>query len=68
MTEDRQQAAIDLANNPKLNDATKHIDISYHSTRELVEDGFLTLAHVPSSNNLADICTKGVPGPRLEHL
>lgn len=61
-------AAIDLAHNPKLNDASKHIDFAYHFTRERIEDESLTLLHVASENNLADICTKGVPGPRLKHL
>ena len=61
-------SAIDLAHNPRLNDATKHIDIAYHFTREKVEDGTLTLFHVPSEENLADICTKGLPKPRLNHL
>ena len=61
-------AAIVLANNPKLNDASKHIDIAYHFTRELVTDKSLTLLHINSANNLADICTKGLPGPRHNHL
>lgn len=61
-------AAIDLANNPRLNDATKHIDTTYHFTRERVADGTLTLLHIPSADNLADICTKGLPSPRLNHL
>ena len=55
-------------NNPKLSDATKHIDIAYHFTRERVKDGTLTLLHIPSAENLADICTKGLPSPRLNHL
>lgn len=61
-------AAVDLASNPKLNDASKHIDIAYHFTREKVNDGTLTLLHVPSSDNLADICTKGLPWTTHNHL
>src|SRR5690606_8200422 len=61
-------AAIDFAHNQKINDRTKHIDIAYHSTRELVESGRLVLMHVPGEDNLADICTKGLPRPRLEQL
>lgn len=61
-------AAIELAHNPKLNDASKHIDIAYHFTRERIEDGSLTLLHVPSAKNLADICTKGLPRPRHSDL
>lgn len=61
-------AAIDFSHNQKVNDRTKHIDVAYHSTRELVESGRLTLLHIPGENNLADICTKGLPRPRLVQL
>ena len=61
-------SAIDIAHNPRLNDATKHIDIAHHFTRERIEDGSLTLLHVPSADNLADICTKALPKPRFNHL
>ncbi|KAI0997687.1 hypothetical protein K3495_g10501 [Podosphaera aphanis] len=61
-------SAIDLAQNPRLNDATKHINIAYHFTREKVEDGTVKLCHVSSDKNLADICTKILPKPRLNHL
>ena len=61
-------AAIDTAHNPKINDRTKHIDIAYHSTREMIENGSLVLMHVPGEYNLSDICTKGLPRPRLEQL
>ena len=60
--------AIDLANNVKLNDASKHIDIAYHFTREKVQNGELNLLHVPSGENLADICTKALPQPTHRHL
>lgn len=61
-------AAIDLAHNPKLNDTSKHIDTIFHFTRMKVENGSLTLLHIPSSENVADLCTKALPGPRLRHL
>ncbi|KAI0994872.1 hypothetical protein K3495_g13309 [Podosphaera aphanis] len=56
------QAAIDVAHNPRLNVATKHFDIAYHFTREKVTNGSLTLLHCPSEENLAEICTKVLPG------
>lgn len=62
------KAALDLAHNAKLNDASKHIDVAYHFVRERVEDGSLILLHVTSQENLADICTKGLPRPTHEHL
>jgi hypothetical protein len=61
-------SAIDIAHNPKVNDRSKHIDIKYHFTRELIDEGKLVLLHVPSADNLADICTKGLPRPGHQHL
>src|SRR5690606_25993451 len=40
-------SALELSHNQKINDRSKHIDIAYHSTRELVESGRMTLLHVP---------------------
>lgn len=39
------QAAIDIAYNPRLNDRTKHINIAYHFTRQHVECGTITVIH-----------------------
>jgi hypothetical protein len=61
-------SAIDIMNNAKINDWSKHIDISYHFTREQVEAGNVTVLYVPSAENLADICTKGLSREILEHL
>jgi hypothetical protein len=60
--------AIDIMNNPKINDSSKHFDIAYHFTREQVEAGNVTVLYVPSAENLADICTKGLSREILEHL
>jgi len=61
-------SAIDISYNPKINDRSKHIDVQYHYTRERIEEGELVLLYVPSADNLADICTKGLPRPGHEHL
>ena len=61
-------AAIDLAHNPKINDASKHIDIAYHITREQILNGSLILMHVNSAKILADICTKRFPRSRNTEL
>lgn len=61
-------AAIGLAHNPEINDATNHIYMKYHFTREEVTDGSLLLLRCPSDKNLADKYTKGLPKPRLNHL
>jgi len=61
-------AAIDVAYNPKLNDRSKHIDIAYHFTREQIEQGNVSVMYVPSEENLADICTKGMTRYVNDHL
>ena len=61
-------SAMDLASNPKINDRLKHIDIAYHFVRELIEDGTLTILHVASKENCADLCTKGLPRPTHDYL
>jgi hypothetical protein len=61
-------SAIDITNNPKINDRTKHIDIAYHFTREQVEAGNITVLFVKSEDNLADVCTKGLSRISLGHL
>ena len=52
--------AKDLAHNPRVGDCSKHIDIAYHFTRELVEKGELTILRIDSDDNPADICTKAL--------
>ena len=40
---------------------TKHIDITYHRIRELVEDGEMELVKVYTKDNVADGLTKVLP-------
>jgi hypothetical protein len=55
------KAAIDIAYNHKIGDPSKHIDIAYHLVSENVESGRISLLQGESPENLADICTKGLP-------
>ena len=50
--------ANDLAHNPRVGDRSKHIDIQYHFTRELVERGELRILRIDSDDNSTNICTK----------
>jgi len=59
------EGVVDLTQNPRISDRSKHIEIAYHYMHYLVETGKLVVLHVPGSNNLADICTKAMPGPIL---
>jgi hypothetical protein len=41
-----------------LHSKTKHIEVSYHFLRDNVEKGKISLIHVPTHDQLADIFTK----------
>jgi hypothetical protein len=62
------KAAINIAYNHKIGHRSKHIDIAYHLVRENVESGWISLLQVESCENLADICTNGLPQVTLRKL
>nr|ABN08974.1 gag-pol polyprotein, putative [Medicago truncatula] len=47
---------------------TKHIDIRHHFIRDLVEDKVVTLEHVATEEQLADIFTKALDVKQFENL
>jgi len=60
------QSTIATAKNPENHERTKHIDISYHLLRELVEDGTIKMEYCPTDENVADIFTKALARPKIE--
>lgn len=52
--------AIQLSKNPILHDHSKHIDIRFHNIRECVDEGRIDVAHIGTSEQLADIMTKAL--------
>jgi hypothetical protein len=62
------QGAIALAQNPAHHKLTKHIAIQYHFTRERVASGEITLAYMPTVDQLADILTKALPANKIPTL
>lgn len=59
------EGAAALAENNGYSPRTKHVDIKYHFIRELVEKQVITLKHIGSTDNVADIFTK--PLGRILH-
>ena len=67
MMEDNR-GAIDLSKNPKNHGRTKHIDVSYHFTRERIASKEIKVSYVPSTENLADVMTKPLPRVPFERF
>nr|XP_016494967.1 PREDICTED: uncharacterized protein LOC107814141 [Nicotiana tabacum] len=62
------QAALHIAKNPVFHERTKYIEIDCHFVRDCLASGLISLHHVFSSTNLADILTKPLPGPAHHNL
>ena len=62
------QGVIALARNPVFHDRSKHIDIQYHYTRELVKSGKIELEYLPTKEMLADLLTKPLARGQQEYL
>ena len=54
-------SAVYMAANPVHHRRTKHIELDIHFVREKVALGQLRVLHVPTSQQYADIMTKGLP-------
>ena len=57
-----------LAKNPIYHSKVKHIDVSYHFTREHVKEGVIDLVFCSSKDNLADMFTKALNGKQLKDI
>jgi len=61
-------SAINISKNPVQHSMTKHIDIQHHFIRDLVEEKVVTLEHVDTEEQLADIFTKALNAKQFEKL
>ncbi|CAI5730422.1 unnamed protein product [Peronospora destructor] len=62
------QSCIKMTKNPVNHGRAKHIDIKYHHIRDEVKRGQVKVEYCETSIMLADIMTKGLPGPRHKDL
>jgi hypothetical protein len=52
------KGTVEMANVPKMRPRTKHLNVKYHFFRQYVEDGTLSILHIPGEHQMADIFTK----------
>ena len=59
---------VSLSENPIHHDRTKHIDVMHHFLRMLVKQRVIIPVYCPTVDQLADILTKPLAGPRFDLL
>lgn len=62
------RSSLDLMKNPVFHGRSKHIDIRFHFIRECVEKGEITVSHVWSKDQKADIFTKPLGRLKFEDM
>jgi hypothetical protein len=62
------KGAKQLAENPEFHKRSKHIDITYHFTRQAINNNNIILYYIHTQYNLADWLTKAVNNPHHKQL
>ena len=62
------ESVIHLEKNSEFHSKTKNIQLRYHFIRFVLEDGHLKLEKIHTSQNPADMLTKGVTREKLSSL
>ena len=62
------QSAITIAHGNQQHSRTKHFEIRLYFIRDTIESNKINVEYLPTDQMLADILTKGLPGPKAKTL
>jgi hypothetical protein len=62
------QSAFHLSSNPIFHERTKHIEVDCHFIREKIISGIIKTSFIRSNDQLADMLTKSLRGPRIDYI
>ena len=62
------QTVLHIAFNPVFHERTKHIEVDCHFIREKIASRCMTISFVNSNDQLANIFTKSLRGPRVKYI
>ncbi|RVX10963.1 Retrovirus-related Pol polyprotein from transposon RE1 [Vitis vinifera] len=62
------QVALHIASNPIFHERVKHIEVDCHFIREKIASGCVATSFVNSNDQLADIFTKSLRGPKIKYI
>ena len=62
------KAAILIAHNPVLHDRIKQVEVDKHFIREKLEKGLICIPYMPTTEQVANVLTKGLPTQQYDKL
>ena len=61
-------ATINISHNPVHDDGTKHVEVDHHFIEEKIDEGAICMTYVPTTEQVADVLTKGLSKPLFEKI
>ena len=62
------QSCVKLSENPVFHDKSKHIEIKYHYTKDMVQRGAVELQYVGTNEQIADVLMKPLAKVKFEYF